>query len=510
MKSILTKSFVIFFIFFIHSSLFAQRQLDGERLREYIQNGMEKAGVTGAAVGIIKNNEVIFSEGFGLRHRDKPDKVTAETVFGVASVSKAFTASCIGILVDEGKLDWDDRVIDHLPWFQLYDPYVTREITVKDLLCHRSGLGTFDGDLLWYATDYSRKDVVERIRHLPLKNSFRAKYGYQNVMYIAAGEVIEAVTGKSWDAFLTERIFKPLGMSSSSTSTSVFKEGMNISYPHVNGVPQDFLNYDNAGPAASINSSVNDLLKWLQMWLNNGVFTEHQILSQASVRTITSSQLAMDGGAGMTINGTHFRNYGLGWGLMDYSGRKIIEHSGGLPGVHTRVTIVPEDSLGIVILTNELSGLVNPLRMKILDLFLNDKDVDYVTEGIEAAKKYREEDEALRNERYAKRIEGTSPSFALSDYTGAYEDKMYGKAIIEENESGIKLTMVPTKDLFTSGLEHWHFNTFRIKFNDPFLPHGFVTFEFNADGKITGFKIDLPNPDFHFYNLNFKKFFEKE
>jgi CubicO group peptidase (beta-lactamase class C family) len=507
MKSILTKSFLIITIFFIHPSLFAQQRFEAEWLKEYIQNGMEKAGVTGAAVGIIKNNQIVFSEGFGLRHRDKPNGVDAETIFGVASVSKAFTAACIGILVDEGKLNWDDNVINHLPWFQLYDPYVTSEITVRDLLCHRSGLGTFDGDLLWYATDYSRKEVVERIKHLPLKNSFRAKYGYQNVMYIAAGEVIEAVTGKSWDEFLRERIFEPLGMKSSSTTTSIFNERMNISYPHVNGVPQEFMNYDNAGPAASVNSSVSDLLKWLQMWLNNGKFEDQQILSEASVRTITSSQLAMDGGPGMTIYGIHFRSYGLGWGLMDYSGRKIIEHGGGLPGVHTRVTIVPEDSLGIVILTNELSGLVNPLRMKILDLFLNDKEVDYVTEGIEAVKKYLEEVETKRNERYASRIKGTSPSFTLSEYAGTYEDKMYGKVVIEGDKRGIKLTMLPTKELFTSELEHWHFNTFRIKFNDPFLPYGFVTFTLNADGKITGFTIDLPNPDFHFENLNFKKIF---
>ncbi|OGU62935.1 MAG: hypothetical protein A2V66_10040 [Ignavibacteria bacterium RBG_13_36_8] len=498
-------SILLLFLIFSFQQTFSQNGFNEEALDQYIKAAVDSLNVPGLAVGIVKDGNVIFAHGYGFRNTLTGDPIDPQTVFTIASCTKAFTAAAIGILVDEGKLNWDDIVTDYLPGFQLYDPYVTKEMRISDLLTHRSGLTTFDGDLLWYGTDYSRKDVVHRIRELPLKNGFRYKYGYQNVMFITAGEVIESVTGKTWDDFLKERIFKSIGMNSTSTTKQELLNTKDKAFPHLNKEPMEFLNYDNCGPAGSINSNVDDLLKWVTMWLNNGKVNDEQIISPASIRMVTSSQTILNGGPGNEIGGTHFRNYGMGWFLIDYSGRKVISHDGGLPGYMSRVLWVPEDNFGLVILTNELSAILNPVAYKILDLFLNDKDKDYITDAVASIKRYQKYSDDNKEERNSKRVLNTNPSRKLEDYAGVYTDKMYGDAEITFKDVGLTLTMVPTKELFTGKMEHWHYDTFRIKFKDPFLPEGFVTFNFNSNAKITSFKIDLPNPDFHFYNLEFKK-----
>ena len=283
-------SFFLLLIVWVTTSLTALGQVSVKELDAYIAKAVKDYETPGLAIAIIKDGQIVLNKGYGLRDLGKKDSVTANSIFGIASCSKAFTATAVGMLVDDGKLSWDDHVIDILPDFQLHDPYVTRELRVIDLLCHRAGFNTFDGDLLWYGTSYDRDEVVKRIRHLPLKNSLRYKYGYSNVMFITAGEVIEAVSGKSWDAFLKERIFTPLGMENTNTSVKDFASTTERAMPHVKGIVSPDINYDNSGPAASLNSSVNDLTKWMQFWLNGGKVGDQQLLSESSFRKITSSQ----------------------------------------------------------------------------------------------------------------------------------------------------------------------------------------------------------------------------
>lgn len=496
---------LVLFAFIFPFSAQSTRQVDYAALDDYIAKAIKNFELPGLAIGIFKDSTVVFQKGYGLREIGKKDKITPRSVFAIASCSKAFTAACIGILVDKGKIKWDDKVIDLLPEFQLHDPYITRELTIRDLLCHRCGLATFDGDLLWYGTSYNRKEVMHRIRHLPIKNSFRIKFGYQNVMYIVTGELIKAVTGKSWDKFVQEKIFQPLEMRSSSTSIKEFKAGQDLALPHVNGKPIPHQNFDNVGPAGSINSNVEDLLKWLQLWLNGGKWKERQILSQKSLDTILSPQTILPLSSSQKRSGIHFTMYGLGWSLMDYSGRKVINHGGGLPGFISNVVMVPEEKLGMVVLTNGMSSLPRALMYKILDSFLNESDRDWASEFLGYQKKREQNLKDKKAAREGKRKKGSKPSLANRDYAGIYNDKMYGKAEIIQDKGKLMLKLIPTEELFTSEMEHWHYNTFRIKFKDPFLSHGFVTFDFNADGDITGFKIDLPNPDLHFHNLNFKR-----
>ncbi len=495
------------FVFIINLNLiYAQTKIDYKKLDNYIADALKKFDVPGFAVGIIKDNNVVFEKGYGIRSAENNIPVDNQTLFGIGSCSKTFGSTCLGILVDEGKLDWNDKVIDYLPWFRLHDAYVTRELTIGDLLCHRSGLGTFDGDLLWFGTDYTSEEVVKRIRELPLKNRFRSQFGYQNVMFIAAGLVVEAMSGKSWHAFVKEQIFKPLQMNNSTTIYADLKTAQNIALPHFRGKPISFINFDNAGPVASVYSSVGDLLKWLKMWINIGKVDDKQFLSQRTVRAITSSQMVVSGGAATEPMGTHFYNYGYGWSLRDYCGRKVIEHGGAVPGYFSYLLFVPEEKLGIVALTNDLKAIHTSITYKILDLFMNNKDRDYVSETLEAYKRYDAVQDKQQKERESKRIPNTSHSLQISAYTGRYIDKMYGNAEIIEKDGDLILTLLPSKELYTGKLEHFHYDTFKVTFNDPFLPFGLITFHFNSNGEIHNFTIDLPNQvGLNFNNLNFEK-----
>jgi len=496
---------ILVFLVVVFNLLFAQNNIDFDKLDQYIQKTVREFKSPGFAIGIIKDGEVVFKKGYGVRNVETNEPVTTETIFAIASCTKAFTSAAIGICVDIGLLDWDGRVIEYLPWFKLHDPYVTKEATIRDLVTHRMGFNTFDGDLLWYGTDYSRETVVKRISKLPLKNGFRSKYGYSNVMFIAVGLVIERVTGKSWDEFLYDEIFQPLNMLSTTTSVTNLKQNENKATPHVKGNPIEWMNYDNSGPAASLNSNVDDLLKWTQLWLNGGLFLDDEIFSHNTFKETTSSQTVMNGGLGMEVGGMHFKNYGLGWHLRDYSGRKIIWHNGGLPGFISKVLFVPEENLGIVMMANDLVFLVDPLAKRILDLYMNDRDIDYSSETLKRVNAYYSRLEEERKNKERSKIPGTKLSKDVTDYSGVYTDVMYGDAEITLSDAKLTVTLLPTSGIFTSDMEHWQYDTFKIKFNDKYLPEGYVNFEFNGTGDVDGFTIDLPNPDFHFYNLHFKK-----
>lgn len=496
---------VLQFCLIIYCPIFAQKTIDFEKLNAYLANAAREGQAPGLAVGIVKDGQVVFAKGYGVRSVDTRIPIDSQTQFGLGSCSKAFVAASIGILVDEGKLNWDDKVVDHLPWFRLYDAYVTKELNIGDLLCHRSGLGTFDGDLLWFGTNYTSEDVVRRIRELPIKHSFRSQFAYQNVMFIAAGLVVEAVSEKPWHKFVEERILKPLQMNSSSTNLADFKDSPNIAIPHFEGKPRAFMNFDNAGPAGAVNSSVEDMLKWLKMWINNGEVDGKQFLSVRTIRRIISSQMFLSVGPGTGPMGTHFVNYGYGWRLMDYAGRKIIFHGGALPGYVSQVAFVPEEKLGIVVLINDLVPVHDAISTRILDLFLTDQDRDYVKEALTAFKQYKPMLEKQRKERLDKQIPNTSPSLKLSDYAGLYRDQMYGDAEIAVKKGELILTFLPARELFTGRLEHFHFDTFRVEFDVPALEFGLITFHLGSDGKIGDFTIDLPSRDFNFSNLKFVK-----
>ena len=480
-------------------------------LKNYYENSRTEWEVPGLAVAIVKDGKIIFSEGFGVRDIEAGGEVNGETMFPIASNTKAFTAAALAILVDEGKISWNDKVTDYIPWFKLYDPYVTENITIRDLLTHRSGLATFSGDLLWYGTDYSREEIIRRARHLEPVYGFREQFGYSNVLYLTAGEIIPAVTGMSWDEFIKEKFFDPLEMDRSVTTTRKLDNYNNVATPHTTYqdkvIPIEYINWDNIAPAGAIISCVEDVSQWLMLQLNRGMYNDDTIFSPARSREMwaPNTVLGVSSFSEKQWPSMFFRSYGLGWSLSNYKGRKIVGHSGGYDGMISYSCLVPEEDLGFVILTNKNSGLYFPLVYKTLDVFLGGEQKDWSAFMLDLNLRGDSAASQARTEWEAARVTGTGPSLPLEDYTGTYGGDLYGNATVTLENGQLKLQLLPAEK-FHAPLKHWHFNTFELVFPEfPSLPPGTATFVLDAGGKVSEMKIDVPNPDFDFTELKFMK-----
>ncbi len=359
-------------------------------LDAYVARDMKTFDVPGIALAIVKDGKVVFAKGYGVRKLGDAAPVDENTLFGIGSNTKAFTAAALATLVDEGKISWDDKVYERLKGFQMYDPYVSHEMTIRDLLTHRSGMGLGEGDLLfWPHTTYTRDDIIYRLRFMKPASSFRSHYAYDNLMYIAAGQIIPAVTGKSWEEYIREKILQPLGMKTTNLSTTAFKPGDDYAWPHskVEGKLQTipFQDLDNAGPAGVINSSVAEMAKWITLQLNHGKFPgrEERLFSEAqshemwTAQTLTPISTADSPLAALRPK---FSAYALGWGIRDYHGRKLVGHSGGVSGFVTRVLLVPEENLGMVILTNaEEGGAFESIVYHVLDSYFGLPPTEWTT-----------------------------------------------------------------------------------------------------------------------------------
>jgi CubicO group peptidase (beta-lactamase class C family) len=513
MKRILFQLIFLLFLSFTFSAQKASDCLDLKELDEYILKSMEEWRIPGLSIAVVKNDTIIHERGFGVRDVNRNDPVDAHTLFAIASNTKAFTASAIAVLVDKGKLNWDDHVKEYLPWFELYDPYVSDEMRIRDLLCHRSGLKTFSGDLLWYGTEYSREEVIRRAKYLKPEYGFRNGYGYSNIMFLTAGEIIPVVEKLSWDQFIKKTFFDPLGMSETTTTIRGLESVKNVAQPHYVGDESEktitipYINWDNIGPAGSIMSNAWDMSQWIRFQLNNGKWNGRQIISEKNIWETREIQnfLGMNRNAENYRPSSHFRGYGMGWGVRDYHGTIVINHGGGADGMISEVTMVPEESFGFVILTNSINWLPSALAEYILDKYFKAQVTDWSRLYLDSFLANKEKDKQREIEFTSNRVKGTRPSLDLEQYTGTYGGEMYGdvKVVLENNV--LKINFLPTP-IFSGTLRHWHYDIFRIKLEDvPSLPEGTVQFIIGPDGKIEEMKIDIPNPDFYFTELEFKK-----
>lgn len=483
-------------------------QTDSANLHEIIRGIKDSFNIPSISMAVIKDGKVLFQTSTGLRNANHTNEPTdAQSLYAIASLSKAFTAASIGMLVDEGKLNWDDKVIDHLPWFKMHDDYVTAHMTISDLLCHRSGLITFDGDLLWYASDYSREEIVKRIQYRAPTHEFRTDFGYQNIMFITAGEVIEAASGMTWDAFVESRILKPLGMTNTTSSYAKFSVSQNIAEPHINSVLINKLSYDNSGATAALNSNVEDMSKWMRFWLGNGILNGDTLLQPKTIQQIWALHTPLKTGGFDVRNNVHFKGYGQGWFLMDYQGKKVIHHGGGLPGYITKVALVPEENLGIVVLTNDMSSAPEMMMYMMIDWALGEENIEkWPTTFLE----FKHRNEKYEAEQAAKRLATKSVKpevFKNKFYVGKYEDPMYGEAQVFEKDGKLMLSFVHSAELFSGPLSPWSNQAFRWDHKDPFLTYGIISFQ-TEDKAATSFTIELPNYDFHFNKLVFKRISE--
>ena len=502
MKNGRIKTIWFLLVFLVGFHLKAQHQA----FDEYVAKAVNDYDLPGLAISISGKDSVWFQKAYGYANAEDKTTTSTESVFAIASISKAFTATCIALLVDDGKLNWSDRVQTHLPYFRLSDEYIASQMTIEDLLCHRSGFKTFDGDLLWYMTDYEPKEIVKRFENYELSYDHRTVYGYQNIMFIAAGLVVEEVSGQSLGEFMKERIFKPLQMNSTYTSIDDYTKNTQIAYPHVNGKLDDLRNYDNSAGAALISSNVVDMSKWIQFWLNEGIVGKDTLLSKRTYKNLLEMHTPIPTGGFDQMTGVEFKGYALGWFLMDYQNHKVAHHGGGLPGYISKIFLVPAENYGGIILTNGETSLPTALMLNSIDEFENKTEKpDWAGTILKFSKAADQRKEKAKEERYSKRNEKLKPNVSTDKLIGVYEDLVYGEAKVEEIKGKLSLTLVPSKKYFTSEMVHWQQNTYKVKFKDEFLPEGFVTFHLNANGEVEGFKIDLPNPDFHFHNLDFKK-----
>ncbi len=459
-----------------------ENPLDG--LDAYVTRVMRDWQAPGIAVAIVKDDEVIFAKGFGVKEIGNTDPVTERSLFAVASTTKAFTTAALGMLVDEGKLSWDDPVTKHLPWFQLSDPYASREMTVRDLLSHRGGLPR--GDRLWYGSPYDREEVVRRVRKLEPAWSFRSRYGYQNVMFVTAGEVVEEVSGMSWDRFLDERIFTPLGMSATTTTTRGIESTPDHATPHIWHAgeikPIPWRDFDNVGGAGAVNSSAWEMAQWVRLQLGEGEYDGRRLLSEEVIREMHAPQTVVRIGAETEemYPETHFMAYGLGWRLQDYRGKKIVRHGGALDGMRTHVGLIPEEELGVVVITNfTASSVPQAIMYHIFDAFLGPRDKDWSAVMLAASRRSQARADSTRRAEEAERVTDTRPSLPLEGYVGTYEDGLYGSVLVRVEGERLVVEVGPQ---FVGELSHWHYDTFRSTWRDWTLGRAWVTFQLGRDG----------------------------
>jgi CubicO group peptidase (beta-lactamase class C family) len=456
---------------------------------DYVVRSMAAWRIPGLAVAIVRNDSVVLLRGYGVRTLGHPEPVDARTLFAIGSSSKAFTATAVAMLVDQGLVRWDDHATQYLPGFQLYDPYATRELTVRDLLTHRSGLTA--ADLMVFDPHVTRDSALQRVRYVKPTYSFRAHYGYSNLMYLAAGQITSRLLGRSWDDVIRERIFAPLGMTSSNTSVTLLDRLPDVATPHdeiddtVRTIP--YFNLDAIAPAGAINSNVTDMAQWVRFQLAGGAVAGKPLLSAAAFEETHTPQTIVprEGFWKLVAQDTHLLNYGMGWYLHEYHGRFIVQHGGNIDGMSALVAMMPEERTGLVILTNlDGNDLTYALMYRVFDAYLKRPPKDWSAILLKADRESRAQGKQEQKNHEASRVSGTSPSLALERYAGTYHDSVNGDAKVRKEKDGLVLQF----GTLVADLSHWQYDTFEAIWRQRRLGKSPVTFTLDSDGKVDELK----------------------
>lgn len=490
--------------------------LSAEEIDALAARAMTRFQTPGVAIGVVKDGELIYAAGHGVRDIRSEDKVDMDTIFQIASLTKAFTTAALGILVDEGKLYWDDRVIDHLPEFRMYDPWVTREFTIRDLLTHRSGLGLGAGDLLfWPEQDSTGEEVVRAMRYLKPETSFRTAYAYDNLLYVVAGELIEAVSDMSWADFIETRIMSPLGMSDCRALPDRVSDSENRAVPHMSVDGELETTFFSGGGAAAaaggVNCNVTGLAKWAAMHLAGGALPDDErLLSEETQAELWKPVTLLRVGETSREHGrTHFAAYGLGWGLKDFYGDLHIGHGGGLPGMTTYIAMLPEKNVAVIVLTNQFTRASRAVANQVLNSYITGEPEDWIEIFGKGSEERSTEAASEVEEAFANRDADSKPSLPLDAYAGVYTDSWYGDVIVAQDEDGLSMRF-SRSDLLTGPLEHFQYDTFVARWTDrSLLADAYVTFSLGADGKVEAIKMRWVSPDtdfsYDFHHLDLRR-----
>ncbi|RPI58095.1 MAG: serine hydrolase [Chloroflexi bacterium] len=463
-----------------------------EGYREFVAEQMALWKVPGTAIAVIKNGELAFAEGFGLRNVEANLPVTPDTVFAIGSASKAFTTMSMGVLVDDGRLAWDNPVRDYLPTFRLWDPYATERMTLRDLVTHRSGLPRHD--LMWYNSPLSRQELFDCMRYLEPNKDFRTYFQYQNLMYMTAGHLVGQLADSTWEQVVEERIFRPLEMRCSSFSVDDLQRAADFSLPYeekkgeVRQIP--FRNIDAIGPAGSINSNLVDMANWVLLHVNNGQFKGQQVISPGNLSQMHTPQMVIQGMPGMDLIMKYkeigLPSYGMGWFINAYRGHTLIHHGGNIDGFSSLVSFVPDEGVGVVVLTNMNSSFLTyvatfDLYDRLLSLCLVDwgprlkGEMDAMLAAVEKGKEKSEAERRL----------DAPPSHPLAAYAGVYQHPGYGPFAVTLD--GDRLTAHYNQ--FDLPMTHYHYDIFeaRLEAEDMELKASFAT---DVQGRIAS--VSLP------------------
>jgi CubicO group peptidase (beta-lactamase class C family) len=502
-----------FFILFIclgaTINLFAQNEtnIDFNKIDNYYSKMVKDWDLPGASIGIVKNGKLVFVGNYGVMEMGKQKAPDENSLYAIASNSKAFTSAIIGMLVQEGKLSWNDKVVEYLPDFSLFnDPWLSNEVTIRDILSHRVGLGTFSGDVIWYKSDLKTEDFYKLVKNLPKAHDFRAGYGYSNHMYLVAGEIIKKVTGKSWGENVSERILKPLEMKRTIYTAKNLKEKGNYATPHgrenETNFPIEWEDWEQVAAMGGLISSVNDVAKWMIFMMNYGVVNNDTLLSKNTVNTVwTPHNNFMVDHTSENPLGRHFSGYGLGWSVGDYYGNFMVGHTGGFDGMISAVTLLPDQKLGVVVLTNGQKSPIMAATYFALDQFVDSNPRDWSAQYLERYNNYQIRDTRVDDIKKNK-VEGTKPSLQLADYAGVYKSDIYGEinVVIEKNQLKINFEHSPR---LSATLKHWHYDVWEIIWDHKhsWFNFGTVNFLTNNIMEVTGMEIVVPNDDIFFEEL---------
>ncbi|QIL21170.1 serine hydrolase [Thermomonas sp. HDW16] len=492
---------------------------DAAQLAEFdafVEAVRKQFDVPGIAVAIVQDGRIVMERGYGVRELGKPAKVDAHTMFAIASNTKAFTAASLNMLQDDGKLKTTDRVIDHLPWFRMSDAYVTREMRIRDLLAHRSGLSLGAGDLLyWPTTTYSTREVAERLKDVPLTGGFREQYAYDNILFGVAQLVVEEASGMPFKQFLSSRIFQPLGMTETRYNSDDLKPGDNVATGHAKFDfadlrPVGVTSWRNVSGAGGLYSSVHDIGKWMNMQLAGGAYAgsgdnAKRLFSEQRQRemwtVLTPIPVGKPGVPELAPAVPNFLGYAQGWQVSDYAGDKLVWHTGGWPGQVSRLTLVPGKKIGVIVLTSaELAVAFNAVTYRALDMMLGREGNDWLKAYAAAYAKAQGNADEDWKKHLAARDAASKPSLPLAKYAGTYRDPWYGDVLIRQGAKGLEMQFAKTAELL-GDIEPWQHDSFIVRWRDRGLnADAFVNFALDPDGRIREVRMEPVSPltDFSF------------
>lgn len=499
------KGYILLLLFFLNVSIvYPQQETKEKRIEKQINLAIDSAAIPGVFVAVVKDGEVIYSKGHGVLDIDTTFRVSEQSYFPITAITKSFTAISLALLVQEGKLKWSDKVRDHYPEFKASDHSSSEHLTIRELLGGLSGWDSYQGDLLWYGTYYQREEILERARRMNPREQHA--FGYSNIAYMVAAQVVENISDLPYSQFLHDRVLFPLGLKDTYSSYFDIQNKDLISKPHINSRSIRRLPLLNTEGSLNLISNGQDMQKWMLFLLNKGKMGDQILLKPKFMEELWEAVTPVRiNSYDWNKHQVRFKNYTMGWFSYNFKGQRVLQQSSELPGSVTTMLLAPDANVGVIVMSNGESSVPYALCHWVLEEYLGGKHNDWVKDFLLFDRSYAQLKAQKMKERLELRKEGTTPHLPLSSYVGAFEDHYFGGANIEMKSDSLEITLLPSPRRLKGVLTHWHYNTFKVEFDDPYFPMGFVNFVMDSNGRVSKFTLEVPNGAIGYDYLEFKK-----